>query len=100
MKDEKMIRAKAFGAGLAIGLLLFISVNYFDYITKNMFVCDDCMLSFGFPFTLYQEGGFITIKEVLWFGLIADILIAIIFSFIVGLIFRFVWSKFQPNPLK
>jgi nucleoside-specific outer membrane channel protein Tsx len=65
--------------------------------------------SFGYPFKLYVENGysydfylkngFTDSSRILWLGLTADILVALIVSFAIGYIFRFVWSEIRARPL-
>lgn len=97
---KNFLKEKSFLIGFLFGLSLTVLTNYYDYQSENMFSCDDCILSLGYPFTFYREGGFVTIKEIVWVGLISDVFIAIIFSFIVGLLFKLIWSKFQTNKLR
>ena len=54
----------------------------------------------GFPFTFYRwEFGYTSGSHFVWFGLITDILVAIAFVYIVGLIFRFIWSSISSRRL-
>ncbi len=98
---NKLFKNKAFVSGFFVGLVAFYLTNYCSYLQNRPGnFCDDCGWSFGVPFRLYQEVGFFSVKEFLWFGLTADILIAITFSFIVGLILKFVWEKLTAKRLK
>ncbi len=71
------IRNKPFNLGVTLGLLLFITLNYFSYLHN---VCssnvDDCGWEFGFPVYFYREGGFVGFKEIIWVGLIINILVS------------------------
>jgi hypothetical protein len=98
---RKLISNTAFKVGFVAAILIFIFLNYLSFVSNECSEwIDDCGWSFGFPFNLYMEGGFISFKEILWLGLIADIFIAITFSFALGLVFRFVWSKIAPRKLR
>lgn len=56
---------------------------------------------YGFPFFYYERcEGLVSTKQIFWNGLYANLFVAVLFSFIVGLIFKFVWSKFQTNNLR
>ncbi len=61
-------------AGSFIGLLLFTVVNIGSYYyTQATSICDDCFLKFGFPFRLYQFGGFTHEERVILSGLILNL---------------------------
>jgi hypothetical protein len=90
----------AFTFGVIFGIFILIGANYLSYLNNTNFTCDDCGWSFGFPLPFYQEGGFISFKEILWTGLIINILVGLIFSFVIGLIFSFAWSKITAKSLK
>lgn len=93
----KFFQKDAFILGLVLGFLFLIAANYVSYLSNTRFMCDDCGWGFGFPFQLYMEVGFFNLKEILWLGLFADILIAITFSFLIGLTFKFVRSKYLAS---
>src|SRR5262245_17169533 len=57
-KAWKIIRDKSFGIGFAIGLLPFTWLNIYSYDQMYKISCGDCFVFFGFPFDLYQTGGF------------------------------------------
>lgn len=90
---SKLFRSKAFLVGFFSGVILFICLNYYTVMQAYDYLCFDCMMLFGFPFTSVEHGGFVTHTNICWFGLFADFLITIICSFILGLILKFVWSK-------
>lgn len=47
--------------------------------------CDDCSFSFGFPFPLWVEGGFVGAAHVMWGGLLADAVVAMGAGLLLGL---------------
>ena len=95
---KNLIQNKAFTFGFLLGFLSFIfTMNYFD--KKDRGICFDCYETFGLPFNYLGTGGFVTRTDILWFGLIADILIAIVFGLIIGSIFKFVWLKIASRRL-
>jgi hypothetical protein len=63
---------------------LFIAANYYSYIRMGNGFCDDCFITFGFPFELWGEGGFVTVRTILWSGLIANVSIAVWASILLG----------------
>ncbi len=74
---------KYFIASLVV-FILFIAANYYSYIRMGYGFCDDCFITFGFPFDLWREGGFVGGRTILWSGLIADVSIAILVSIVLG----------------
>jgi len=91
---KSIVQSKTFCLGFTLGILIFIIFNYVNYLHN---VCsntiDDCGWSFGFPVHFYSEGGFFTFREIIWIGLIIDILFALISSLLIGLVFNYIWSK-------
>jgi hypothetical protein len=63
---------------------LLIAANYYSYLRMGYGFCDDCFITFGFPFELWGEGGFVTVRTILWSGLIANISIAVWASLLLG----------------
>src|SRR5689334_3303446 len=95
---SEFLRNRTFNLGFLTGLIAICLLNYFSYLQNRVGVrCADCGWRFGFPFDLYQKGGFISFEEILWLGLIGNILTGFIFSFSIGLIFKFVRGKFTAK---
>ena len=83
------MRSKTFRIGFFIGMLLFVSANIYSYYRMpNESSMDDGFVDFGIPFKLYAYGGFWTHSVILWDGLLADILIAVCVSIILGWAFE------------
>jgi ABC-type antimicrobial peptide transport system permease subunit len=97
---NKLFSKKTFKIGFFVGILVFIAINFFDFNTRYSEWCSNCDSGFGFPFRLHEPGGLVSGWGVLFYGLVADILIATIFSFIIGLIFKFVWEKVAAKRLR
>ncbi len=93
---NKFFQSKVFVFGFLYGISIFLTLNYLSYLL-NKVSCADCSYKFGFPFYLHQYGGFSTVDDFLWFGLIADSLFALVFSFVIGFITKFVWSKISSR---
>ncbi|HKA20891.1 MAG TPA: hypothetical protein VKN18_21600 [Blastocatellia bacterium] len=83
------IRTKAFAAGFFCALLLITGFNVYSYTRMSEEECFDCVSGFGFPFRVYESGTILHLERVLWLGLIADILIAILLSVAIGLLCYF-----------
>ena len=84
------MRTRLFLVGLAVGLAPFAAANAYGYLgmgSTGSAACNDCSVSFGFPFALWVEGGFVSVRRVLWAGLLADVLIALAAGVILGLLF-------------
>jgi hypothetical protein len=55
--------------------------------------CADCFYEYGFPLPFYRIGGFVTIRLVLWHGLLIDLAALLLFS---QFIF-WAWKKFSER---
>lgn len=77
------MRIRVFYIGFFGSLLLFVAVNIYDYYRMNEPVLIDGSVKFGLPFKFYMSGGF-TGSAILWNGLIADVVIAVCASIIIG----------------
>ncbi|CAN5850268.1 hypothetical protein BH20ACI4_BH20ACI4_12710 [soil metagenome] len=91
---SKIFQNTTFILGFVFGILLFIGLNFYSLSANHRGYIDGFGES-GFPFSWMDSGWFL--QRIFWFGLIADILFAIIFSFILGSIFKFVWSKISAK---
>lgn len=98
---KTILHAKAFVLGFIIGIVFFLAVNYYHFNKMFWQLCFDCNQSFGIPFLWFESGTVFHIEQILWFGLIANILIAIAVSTILGLVFYVIAAKlFKCSPLK
>ena len=86
-------RLKIYLTAVLIALVLFGIVNYYSFVRMGAGFCDDCFISFGFPFPLWEEGGFITIRRILWGGLIADFYLALSLGFLLGWTYQRFWLR-------
>lgn len=95
-----MIRSRAFIVGFLACLLLFVASNVHSYnrmqarmLSTEMhpdLTCYDCPTGFGVPFWMYEVGGFASLPSpVLPLGIIANVLIALCGSFVVGCVCSF-----------
>jgi len=101
-----LIQNKVFFAGFIFELFLFIILNIVSQSTTPSFVRE-----YGFPFSLYEwrfgsetnKVGNLTIYDtvkvvrIVWSGVVANSFIALISSFIIGLIFKFVLTKITAH---
>jgi hypothetical protein len=78
------MRSKSFALGFVVGFALLFAANYYSYTQMQNSFCDDCFISFGFPFEVWIEGGFVTIRRIVWSGVVANTAITVCVSFILG----------------
>ena len=74
------MRSRRFIVGFVVGFALPAAANLYSYLRMGVTGradCNDCSVSFGFPFPLWVKGGFVGVSDVLWGGLLADALIAV-----------------------
>src|ERR1044071_2261408 len=86
---------------------LFVAsvVPLLGYIALNVWInrtyparCADCHARIGFPFAYYDTGGFAGDDRLLWFGLVADLVIVLGTAF--GLVFAFERHLGRPHEEK
>ena len=97
---KSLIKSKAFLIGFLFGFFVFLYVTEIIERKFNIWgggACFDCAKLTGFPFPYYQQSSFAGSAHFLWIGLIADILIALVFSFVFGLVVRLICSKFSSQ---
>lgn len=85
------MRSKRFIVGFVAGFALLAVANLFSYLRMGVTgraACPDCSVSFGFPFPLWVRGGFVAVSDVLWRGLLADVLVAVGVGLLLGFAFR------------
>jgi hypothetical protein len=78
------MRFKEYLIALVAVFAVLIAANYYSYVQMGRGFCDDCFLHFGWPFPLWEDGGFVTVKRVLWAGVVADVSIAIYVAVFLG----------------
>jgi hypothetical protein len=85
---------------LTIGLfsaLLFCAANLYSYYKMPAYsTIDDGFVSFGWPFRIYVEGGFVGQRVIIWTGLIGNVVLAICVAEIPVIISR----KFLKRTVK
>lgn len=78
------MNSKIFTVSFLIGITCFVALNIYSY---SKVVDPMCSFpnKFGVPFTLGIYGGFVSTTNILWDGLIANLIVAICFSCVVAL---------------
>lgn len=98
---KELIRNKSFVLGFIFGLIIIGLLNKFTADFSQVVTWHCYRELYGFPFLQYERcDGDITYTHLYWLGVIGNILFAITFSFILGLIFKSIWSKFSSKNLK
>lgn len=99
---QNLIESKIFFAGFIIGMILFAGLIILNQSTSEYYVHQQ-----GFPFPFYEwtfdsktsKVGSLTVYDtvkvggIVWLGLFADILVALISSLMLGIICKIIWSK-------
>lgn len=102
---NKLFQNESFNLGFWSCITLFGLLNIFSYkssnelpIDSNIRLADVGGYNIGFPFTLYKaEYGYPFQFYFVWTGLISDILICLIFSLVIGLTLKIIWSKISSQ---
>lgn len=102
---KSLIKNKEFIKGFVSGIFALIIFNTLTFFNSQ---CHHCINRAGFPMIFWERfigtiyynpaDGFSSddFEHFFIYNLIADVLVTIAFSFILGLIFKSVWSK-QPD---
>ncbi|MEP6787338.1 MAG: hypothetical protein ABJB40_02825 [Acidobacteriota bacterium] len=101
---NKFFKNRAFTFGFLFGIVTFLAANALDYLRYVKQIDDllglqrgnsplfiDVISRIGLPLPIFYGGQFVPL------GLVLDILISVIFSFVLGILFRFIWSKLSPQ---
>ncbi len=105
---SRLFQNKVVILGVLTGILIMIALNF--YSIYRMTGCHHCAFWFGFPLPFYvsymtncelsSEISFgCYTGEISWFGTIANLLISVIFSFVIGAVFKMIWGKFTTKRL-
>ena len=90
---------KAFFLGFLVGFLSFVIFNLMTFTLESETRLYHRMNNVGFPFGFYEWGGNPYVERFSQFGLIADGAIILIYSILLGFIFRYLW-KLQTAQMK
>jgi len=71
MRPEWSSEKGAYWIGLSVSVALFGIMNYVSF--SRRVTCWDCFFPFGWPFRLFQQGGFAGGRGIVWPGLAADV---------------------------
>jgi hypothetical protein len=92
----RLIKSRAFTIGFVVAIAFFIVANLYSYgkeMNPDVVGCYDCLLSFGFPFKFYENGGIGTMTGVRAGGLIANFYVVAFVSFGAGLACKLLFGE-------
>ena len=93
VKMKNLIFSKIFLFAFNLALLSVIIFNAFTFSVQTDTRIRHYLNGVGFPFRFYEWGGDPYIERFLPLGAAADILIAFVYSFTVGIIFSYLWQR-------
>lgn len=97
---KNLIRNRAFQIGFCLGMLAFLYLNIFSYLNRKELVkLEISGPSWGLPLYLVSADAMWN-SEIETFGVVFDIIFWLVCSFILGLVFNFIWSIFTSEQLK
>lgn len=79
-----MFRSTPFWIGTIASIFVWCVISILDYRWKFDGMCMDCDNDFGIPFKVYQSGGLIHATEILWAGIVGNLVVVALSSIIVG----------------
>jgi hypothetical protein len=84
--------------GFLCGALLFVVINYFEYMPLPR--CEDCSVRYGWPFVFSRTGGMNAPPEFHRGNLLLDIFIGVAFSIGLGTAFQWLAQRISRRKLK
>lgn len=96
----KFFKSKIFWLGFIIGLSLWLAINLNQVISKFQIICSHCDKGFGKPFRMYESADMINPAQVVWSGVILNMVIVILTSIISGFAVYHLWNRFFNKHLK
>lgn len=100
---SKFLKNRAFYCGFVLSIILFLFIQIYSYVDlvikqeKLIHISGidvDIIRFWDFPLPNFYGNNFVI------FGIVGNILIALVFSFIAGSIFKFVWAKSLARKLR
>jgi len=88
-----LIKSAPFWLGIITGIILSLVIGIVDFHLKFDGLCFDCDNDFGFPLRIYQSGSAVIISQIVWSGLLGNIVIFSLLSVCIGLILHSLWNK-------
>jgi len=105
---SKLIKDKVFRKGVFSGFAIFLAVqiiSYLVYLISSIInfqsgISIHVFWDIGFPFSMYYGMFSIFQGSFAFVAFLGNMIVGIIFSFINGLIFKFVWSNISARKLQ
>jgi hypothetical protein len=72
-------------------MVLFGIINYRHFHRPQH--CADCFFPYGWPFTMYHDGGFAGGEAFVWSGLAGDLILMLGFGVVLGWIFKKIFER-------
>jgi formate/nitrite transporter FocA (FNT family) len=63
----------------------------------NRGICFDCYEASGFPFTMHEYGTIAHLDQYVWSGVVANLTVALVGSFLLGVLFNFLGQFFTSR---
>lgn len=105
---SRLFKNRAFKVGFSIGVILFLIIHFVDFlavmnieepVTSQISI--GLVYYFGFPFPIFEWNHYSPIaRQFRFFGLVANIFVAAVFSFVLSFISKFVWSQISSHRVK
>lgn len=82
-----------FGVSLSFfGLMNLISALPEGWPSRSGGITSHARETYGFPFVMHEYGGYFTIDQFIWSGVVANLSVAVVSSLIIGLLAGYVWK--------
>ncbi len=88
----------SFALALAWSVIIFVGLNWILLVRRAP--CFECGFWRGVPFIWFHDGSFGIESEIIWPGLLADILVALASGFVIGGTIHVVSARFGPQQVK
>lgn len=104
---SKLLQNQNFRFGIILGVSLFLAVQLFSFAIYAVSIYTfenppgmniDMYWAFGLPYPIFY--GQLSSGSFSWRGILGNLLFAMVFSFTVGLIFRFIRGKLTAKKLE
>ena len=91
--------SKSFRLGFVLGLGFWVVINLVERGSQLKRLCFDCDRGFGVPFRMFESESIGGNAHIVWAGVISNVVIFILSSFILGWLFNIIMNKFSARSL-
>ena len=86
---SSIAKSTRFWIGVIACVLAWVTITVIDYKLKFDGLCFDCDNDFGLPFRVYQSGGLMQASQIVWMGILGNVVVITFSSILIGfIIFR------------